>query len=76
MERLLLAAATGLALHLALPPWELPLLGWLAPAPLFLAVRRSRSARGAFGVCFAAGLVFWAAHIRWMLPLPGVHGLN
>ena len=75
-ERLLLAAATAAALNLSQPPWSLHLLGWLAPAPLFLAIRRSSSAGGAFAVCFAAGSLFWAGHVHWLLPVGGVNALN
>jgi apolipoprotein N-acyltransferase len=75
-ERLLLAGATAVALNLCQPPWNLHLLGWLAPAPLFLAIRRSTSAMGAFAACFSAGTLFWAGHVHWLLPLDGVNSLN
>lgn len=71
-----LAVCTGVGLHLCLPPDGSILLGWLAPAPLLLAVHRSARPLHAFGLASLAGTVFWALHIRWMLSLPGINLLN
>ena len=50
--RLLLALASGVALALAFPLFNFPLLGWIAPAMLIVAVLNETSA-----IRFAAGMV-------------------
>lgn len=62
---LLLAAACGLLLTLALPP-----LGWwpfaFALAPVFALVARAKDGRAAFRVGAAFGLPFFALYILWL----------
>jgi len=71
-----LAVCTGIGLHLCLPRDGSILLGWLAPAPLLLAIHRSVRPLHAFGLASLAGALFWALHIHWMLSLPGIHLAN
>jgi len=71
-----MALCTGAGLHLCQPPDGSILLGWLAPAPLLLAIHRSARPLHAFVLASLAGALFWALHIYWMLSLPGVHLLN
>ena len=72
----LLGAASGLGLELALGAAGWPLVAWLAPAPLLLAIRRARSVGLAYAAAFSTGCVFWALHLRWTGPLPGVNAAN
>jgi apolipoprotein N-acyltransferase len=68
---LLLAAGSGLALWLALPPVDLGVLGFVALAPLLWALRGARARRGALlGLVF--GLAFYGPLLSWLIPVTGV----
>jgi apolipoprotein N-acyltransferase len=68
---LLLAAGSGLALWLALPPADLGVLGFVALIPLLFALRAARARRGALlGVVF--GLAFFGPLLWWLQPVTGV----
>jgi len=72
----LLGAASGVGLEVALGAAGWSFVAWLAPVPLLLAIRRARSVGLAYVAAFSTGCVFWALHIRWTLPLPGVNAAN
>ena len=63
--RVLLAVASGLALALAFPNYNLPLLAWLALVPLILAASGARPRTAPlYGLLF--GLVFYPVCLVWM----------
>ena len=72
----LLGAASGVGLELALGAAGWSFVAWLAPVPLLLAIRRARSVGLAYAAAFSTGCVFWALHIRWTGPIPGVNAAN
>ncbi len=61
--RLLLALASGVALALAYPAYNIPLLGWIAPAMLIVAVLGERP-----GFAFLLGSLHGAAYFGLSLP--------
>ncbi|MGH2676951.1 MAG: apolipoprotein N-acyltransferase, partial [Actinomycetota bacterium] len=68
---LLLAAGSGLALWLALPPVDLGVLGFVALVPLLWTLRGARARRGALlGLVF--GLAFYGPLLSWLIPVTGV----
>jgi apolipoprotein N-acyltransferase len=68
---LLLAAGSGFALWLALPPVDLGVLGFVALVPLLWALRGARARRGALlGLVF--GLAFYGPLLSWLIPVTGV----
>src|SRR5262249_12195451 len=71
--RLLLALGSGLALALAFPSYNLPLLAWIAVAGLLLA---SLGARPGQAACagFLHGAVFYTATLPWIYTVMYVHG--
>ena len=71
---LLAAAAGGLALRAAFPPFEgQAAAAFLAPVPLFLASRLLSPRRAALAG-FAWGFAFWASALTWFVPLVGNGG--
>ncbi|MGC2421042.1 MAG: apolipoprotein N-acyltransferase [Candidatus Acidiferrales bacterium] len=63
--RVLLAAASGAALALAFPNYNLPLLAWVAPAMLILASYRAPLARSPlYG--FIHGIIFYSMSVPWI----------
>ncbi|MBQ9727717.1 MAG: apolipoprotein N-acyltransferase [Kiritimatiellae bacterium] len=71
---LLAAAAGGLALRAAFPPFSgQGAAAWIAPVPLFLATRLLAPKRAAlFG--FVWGFAFFASALAWFVPLVGNGG--
>lgn len=71
--RLLLALASGIALALGLPPYELPLVAWVAPAALVLAVWG-----GSGWFALLAGLLhgagFYFVSLPWTYTVMRIHG--
>jgi apolipoprotein N-acyltransferase len=63
---LLLVIAAGLLGSLAFPPYHLWWLAPLAPAPLLLALRRTREVRAAGWLALLYGLVFFGATLFWI----------
>ena len=61
-----LAVLSGVLGFMAFPPFEVSILGWVALAPLLLAVR-SCSAKEALAYSYAAGLVFFAGLLYWLV---------
>ena len=61
--RLLLALASGVSLALAYPTFNIPLLGWIAPALLIVAVLGERP-----GIAFLLGALQGAAYFGLSLP--------
>lgn len=59
------AAGSALLLFAAFAPLEQAWAGWVALAPLFVAVRRI-PARMALKAGFAAGFLFWLLSLRWL----------
>ncbi len=66
-RRLLIAAAAGLALHLAYPRPGWDLLGWLALAPVLALAATAPSPGRAFLEGWVAGLAFFAPLLRWLV---------
>jgi len=62
----LVAAASGLALSLALPPAQVPVVAFVAPIPLLWLLRGAGPARGAV-VGAAFGLAYFGALLYWIL---------
>ncbi len=71
--RLLLALSSGLALALAFPSYNFPLLPWVAVAGLLLASLRTRQGQAAL-VGFLHGAVFYSATLSWVYTVMRVHG--
>lgn len=69
---LAVALLGSLLLWAALPPLSLGWLGWIAPVPWLVLVRRDELAgRRLYGALWLAGLVFWLLAIHWLrLPHP------
>lgn len=67
----LAAAASGLLMHLALPPRNLSALIWVAFIPLLWGVAQVRSPRAAFYVGLIAGLVLASTSLWWFQKLFG-----
>ncbi|MGH8010867.1 MAG: apolipoprotein N-acyltransferase [Candidatus Binataceae bacterium] len=63
--RAALAVASGLALALAFPKFDLSLLAWVAFVPLLYVVEE-RPLKGVFGYGFLQGLAFFAASLYWI----------
>jgi apolipoprotein N-acyltransferase len=63
---LLPAVASGLALVLAFPPYDLGWLAWLALLPLFRLILSDRPRPAA--AAFSAGVVFFLGLLAWMRP--------
>src|SRR6202011_1987486 len=64
MARLLLALSSGVALALAFPIYNLPLLAWISPALLILAVLH-QSPRYALLLGWLQGATFYALSVPW-----------
>ena len=62
--RLLLALVSGVALALAFPIFNLPLLAWISPAILIVAVL-NETPRNAFLLGWLQGAVFYALSVPW-----------
>jgi len=57
----------GALLWFALPPLDLGWLGWLAPLPWAMLVRRSTlPGRRPYAALWCAGLLFWLAALHWL----------
>jgi apolipoprotein N-acyltransferase len=76
--RLLLAVASGVTLALAFPLFNIPLLGWIAPAALIVAVLGARW-RFALLLGWLQGAVFYGVSVPWFYtvmrhygPLPAI----
>lgn len=73
----LVALASGLVLSFAYPGWDMALLAWVALAPFFLMMLRSRSAWSYAGLSLAFGFAFFGGLNYWLLamhPLTWVGG--
>jgi len=71
--RLLLALGSGLALALAFPSYNFPVLAWVAVAGLLLASLGARHGQAAL-VGFLHGAVFYSATLSWIYTVMRVHG--
>jgi apolipoprotein N-acyltransferase len=63
--RLLLALTSGALLALAYPPYNLPVLGWIAPAGLIVAALGAR-VRFAFLLGWLQGAVYYGMSLPWI----------
>jgi apolipoprotein N-acyltransferase len=63
--RLLLALGSGIALALAYPSFNIPLLGWIAPALLIVAVLGERP-RFAFFLGWLQGAIYYGLSLPWL----------
>ena len=66
------AVVSGAFLALAFPPYSYWGLGWIALAPLLIAVRRASDTREAANLGAVAGLVFYGFTMRWLVSVFGV----
>jgi apolipoprotein N-acyltransferase len=71
--RLLLALVSGVALALAYPTFNIPLLGWIAPALLIVAVLGERP-RFAFFLGLLQGAVFYGLSVPWIYTVMRQYG--
>ena len=71
--RLLLALASGVALALAFPFFNLPILGWIAPAMLIVAVL-SETPGFALLLGWLQGAVFYALSVPWFYTVMRQYG--
>jgi apolipoprotein N-acyltransferase len=71
--RLLLALASGVALALAYPSFNIPLLGWIAPAILIVAVVGERP-RFAFLLGWLQGAVYYGMSLPWFFTVMRQYG--
>ncbi len=71
--RLLLALASGVALALAFPLFNLPLLGWIAPALLIVAVWNARP-RFALLLGWLQGAAYYALSVPWFYTVMRQYG--
>ena len=72
--RLLLALASGVALALAYPSFNIPLLGWIAPALLIVAVLGARR-RFAFLLGWLQGAAYYSLTVPWFYTVMRQYGL-
>ncbi|MGE5244628.1 MAG: apolipoprotein N-acyltransferase [Betaproteobacteria bacterium] len=68
-----LAFASGALLALSFPKFGHPALGWIALAPLLVALGRGSLSR-AFGLGLTAGLVYFAGTLYWITHVMVVYG--
>ncbi|HZY59858.1 MAG TPA: apolipoprotein N-acyltransferase [Candidatus Binataceae bacterium] len=69
LARAALASASGVALGLAFPKFDLNLLAWVALIPLLYAIE-GRRLRGVFGYAMLQGFVFFVISLYWaIIPL-------
>jgi apolipoprotein N-acyltransferase len=70
-----IALGGSMLMWAALPPLALGWLGWIAPVPWLVLVRRERLVgRRPYRALWFAGFVFWMASIHWLrLPHPAVY---
>jgi apolipoprotein N-acyltransferase len=66
LARAALAVASGLALGLAFPKFDLNLLAWVALVPLLLAIE-GRRLRAVFGYSLIQGFVFYLVTLYWIV---------
>lgn len=71
--RLLLAIASGVALALAFPLFDVPVLGWIAPAMLIVAVL-NETPRFALLLGWLQGAVFYALTVPWFYTVMRQYG--
>ena len=71
--RLLLVLASGIALALAYPSFNIPLLGWTAPALLMIAVLGERP-RFAFLLGSVQGAVYFGLSLPWFYTVMRQYG--
>lgn len=71
--RLLLSLASGVALALAFPLYNIPLLGWIAPAMLIVAVLNA-SPRFAFLLGWLQGAAYYAMSVPWFYTVMRQYG--
>jgi apolipoprotein N-acyltransferase len=72
VRNLSLALLTGGLMALAFPGWEAWILGWVALAPLLVAIPRERRPLRAFGLGLVSGTLFFYAAC-WWIAYPPVH---
>jgi len=66
-----LGIAGSLLLWLSFPPVAWGWLGWLAPGPWLIVIRRQSPGKRPYSALYVAGLLFWLAAVQWLrLPHP------
>jgi apolipoprotein N-acyltransferase len=69
-----LAAASGVLLALSFPKFGHPAFGWIALAPLLLALQSGVSLPRAFALGLTTGLVYFGGTLYWMSGVMAVYG--
>ena len=70
----LLAAASGVLLALSFPKFGHPALGWIALAPLLLALTQPVTLLRAFALGLTAGVIYFGGTLYWMTGVMSVYG--
>ena len=73
-DSLFLAAASGVLLALSFPKFGHPAFGWIALAPLLLALLSGVSLRRAFALGLTTGLIYFGGTLYWMTGVMAVYG--
>jgi apolipoprotein N-acyltransferase len=69
-----LAAASGVLLALSFPKFGHPAFGWIALAPLLLALLSGVSLRRAFALGLMTGIIYFSGTLYWMSGVMAVYG--
>src|SRR5262249_12010575 len=72
IRNLSLALLSGGLMTLAFPGWEVWVLGWVALAPLLVAIARERSALRSFGLGVVTGTLFFYGTC-WFIAFSPIH---
>jgi apolipoprotein N-acyltransferase len=74
VPRLLIAAASGFLLVLALPKPDFYYLGWVALVPLLVVLSKSESRPTSALIGYAAGLAFFGGSCYWIVATMSIYG--
>src|SRR5260370_24005917 len=66
LNRIALVIASGIALALAFPKFDISLMAWVAFVPLLYAIN-DLSYRAVFGYAWLQGIVFYTASLYWIV---------
>jgi apolipoprotein N-acyltransferase len=69
-----LAAGSGVLLALSFPKFGHPAFGWIALAPLLVALARGGTLRRAFGLGLTTGIIYFAGTLYWITRVMVMYG--